>query len=256
MTASRMPFVAVLGATEDEPPPGIDPAAELAELRLVGTADEVPGAIAEVDAVFSWGAPRAWLRDAFPRAAKLRWVQSASDGVDGLLFPELVASDVIVTNARGVFDDAIAEWAIAAIVAFTTGLQTSIVDQAAGRWTHDRRRDPVAGRHLVVVGPGPIGRAAAIRARALGMSVEAVGRAARTDDVLGSVAGPDGFHQALGRADHVLDALPLTEATTAMFDAKAFAAMRPTAFFVNVGRGRTVDEEALIDAVRGGTIAG
>jgi phosphoglycerate dehydrogenase-like enzyme len=108
----------------------------------------------------------------------------------------------------------------------------------------------------VVVGPGPIGRAAAVRALALGMTVEAAGRAARTDEVFGSVAGPEGFHEVLGRADHVLDALPLTAATTALFDAKAFAAMRPTAFFVNVGRGRTVDEEALIDAVRDGTIAG
>ena len=251
-----MPVVAILGATADDPPPGIDPAASLAELRYAGTADEVPGAIAEADAVFSWGAPRGWLRDAFPAAAKLRWVQSASDGVDGLLFPELTSSVVAVTNARGVFDDPIAEWAIAAIVAFTTGLQASIVDQTAGRWTDGRRRDPVAGRHLVVVGPGPIGRATAVRARALGMTVEAVGRAARTDDVFGSVSGPDDFHQALGRADHVLDALPLTAPTTAMFDAKAFAAMRPTAFFVNVGRGRTVDENALIEAVRDGTIAG
>jgi phosphoglycerate dehydrogenase-like enzyme len=251
-----MRVVAVLGATADEPPPGIDPAGSLAELRFVGTVEEVPHAIADADAVFSWGAPRAWLSDAFPAAGKLRWVQSASDGVDGLLFPELASSDVVVTNARGVFDDPIAEWAIGAIVAFTTGLQTSIVDQAAGRWTDGRRRDPVAGRHLVVVGPGPIGRAAATRAQALGMTVEAVGRAARIDEVFGSVAGPEGFHETLGRADHVLDALPLTEATTAMFDAKAFAAMRPTAFFVNVGRGRTVDEEALIDAVRDGTIAG
>jgi phosphoglycerate dehydrogenase-like enzyme len=88
------------------------------------------------------------------------------------------------------------------------------------------------------------------------MTVEAVGRSERTDDVLGPVAGPDGFHEALGRADHVLDALPLTEGTGAMFDAKAFDAMRPSAHFVNVGRGRTVDEDALIDAIRSGAIAG
>ena len=55
-------------------------------------------------------------------AAKLRWIQSASDGVDGLLFPALVESDVVVTNARGVFDDPIAEWVIGAIVAHATGL--------------------------------------------------------------------------------------------------------------------------------------
>ena len=88
------------------------------------------------------------------------------------------------------------------------------------------------------------------------MTVEAVGRSERTDEVLGPVAGPEGFHAALGRADHVVDALPLTEATRAMFDASAFGAMRSTAHFVNIGRGATVDEDALIDAIRSGAVAG
>jgi len=250
------PVVAVLGATAAEPPPGIDPARELAELRFAGDADGVATAVANADAIFSWGALRSWIEDAFARATRLRWIQAASDGVDGLLFPALVASDVVVTNARGIFDDPIAEWAIGAMVAFTTGLHTSVVDQAKRVWTDGRRRDRVAGQHLVVVGPGPIGRATATRATALGMTVEAVGRSERADDVFGRISGPDGFHEALSRADHVLDALPLTDGTRAMFDAKAFDAMRPTAHFVNVGRGATVDEDALIDAVRSGAIAG
>jgi phosphoglycerate dehydrogenase-like enzyme len=88
------------------------------------------------------------------------------------------------------------------------------------------------------------------------MTVEGVGRAARHDPELGDVAGPDGLLDALGRADHVLDAVPMTEATRGMFDAAAFAAMRPTARFYNVGRGATVDEHALIDALAAGSIAG
>ena len=256
MSDRERPIVAVLGATADEPPPGIQPALDLADVRYAGTPDEVAKAIADADVIFSWGARRSWLEDTFAEAARLRWIQSASDGVDGLLFPALAASDVIVTNARGIFDDPIAEWAIAAIVAFTTGLHTSVVDQTHGRWTEGRRRDRVAGQHLVVVGPGPIGSATATRARALGMTVEGVGRTQRADEVLGEVAGPDGFHEALGRADHVLDALPLTPATRAMFDAKAFDAMRPTAHFVNIGRGATVDEDALVDAIGSGAIAG
>jgi phosphoglycerate dehydrogenase-like enzyme len=256
MSDRARPIVAVLGATADEPPPGIETALELAEVRYAAEPDDVAPAMGDADAVFSWGARRGWIEDAFADATRLRWIQTASDGVDGLLFPALAASDVVVTNARGIFDDPIAEWAIAAMVAFTTGLHTSVVDQTKGVWTDGRRRDRVAGQHLVVVGPGPIGRATATRARALEMSVEAVGRNVRTDEVLGDVAGPDGFHEALGRADHVLDALPLTPDTRAMFDAKAFDAMRPTAHFVNVGRGATVDEDALIDAIRSGAIAG
>jgi len=253
---SERPIVAVLGATADEPPPGIEPAFDLADVRYARTSDDVPAVIPDADAIFSWGARRSWLEDVFADATRLRWIQSASDGVDGLLFPALVESDVVVTNARGIFDDPIAEWAIAAIVAFTTGLHTSVVDQTKNVWTDGRRRDRVAGQHLVVVGPGPIGRATASRARSLGMTVEAVGRSERTDDLLGPIVGPDGFHEALGRADHVLDALPLAPGTHAMFDAKAFDAMRSTSHFVNIGRGATVDEDALIDAIRSGAIAG
>jgi phosphoglycerate dehydrogenase-like enzyme len=107
-----------------------------------------------------------------------------------------------------------------------------------------------------VVGPGPIGRATASRARLLGLTVEAVGRSAREDDVLGTVHGPEALHGALGRADHVLDALPMAAGTRQLFDAAAFAAMRPTALFYNVGRGGTVDESALIEALRSGAIGG
>jgi phosphoglycerate dehydrogenase-like enzyme len=226
------------------------------ELRYAADGDAVRAVIGPADAVYFWRAKRDWLEEAFGAAERLRWIQTASDGVDGLLFPALAASDVVVTNARGVFDDPIAEWVVAAMLAFASGLHTSIVDQMRVGWTDGRRRERLAGQHLVVVGPGPIGRATALRARALGFTVEGVGRSARTDEVLGTVQGPDGLQAALGRADHVLDALPLAEGTERLFDAAAFAAMKPGARFYNVGRGGTVDEPALIEALRSGAIAG
>ena len=250
------PVIAVLGASADEPPPGIDEAARDAELRFAADGHALRSQIADVDAIYYWRAERAWVEDSFDVAARLRWIQTASDGVDGLLFPALASSDVAVTNARGVFDDPIAEWVIGSILAFATGLLTSIVDQTRGEWTDGRRRERVAGQHLVVVGPGPIGRATASRARALGMTVEAVGRAERTDEVFGRVHGPEALHETLERADHVLDALPYAAGTHAMFDVDAFAAMKPSARFYNVGRGGTVDEPALVDALRTGAIAG
>lgn len=251
-----MPVVVVLGASADERPPGIEPAEDVADVRYAPDAATLRAGIAEADALFFWRAKRAWVQDAFDGAVRLRWIQSASDGVDGLLFPALVASDVAVTNARGVFDDPIAEWVIAAIAAFTTGLHRSMRDQGTGAWVEGRQRARLAGQRLAVVGPGPIGRATARRARAFGLSVEGVGRARRRDPDLGYVVGPDGLRDVLARADHVLDALPLTDATRSMFDADAFAAMRPTAHFYNVGRGGTVDEAALTAALREGTIAG
>ena len=226
------------------------------DLRYAADGDALRDAIGDAEGLYFWRAKREWLEGAFPAAERLRWIQTASDGVDGVLFPALVASDVVVTNARGVFDDPIAEWVIAAILAFTTGLQTSIVDQTRAGWTDGRRRERVAGQHLLVVGPGPIGRATASRARLLGLTVEAVGRSPREDDVFGMVHGPDALHDGLGRADHVLDALPMAEGTRELFDTAAFAAMRPTARFYNVGRGGTVDEPALVEALRSGAIGG
>jgi phosphoglycerate dehydrogenase-like enzyme len=88
------------------------------------------------------------------------------------------------------------------------------------------------------------------------MTVEGIGRTPRADDALGAVHGPEGLADALGRADHVLDALPLAPGTRHLFGEAAFAAMRPSARFYNVGRGGTVDEAALIDALRDNRIAG
>lgn len=255
---SDRPVAVVLGTDEADPPPGIEAAAAHLDLRYASDGDALPPAITDADAVFFWRAEGAWLREAWPHANRLRWVQSASDGVDALMFPELVASGVEVTNARGVFEDAIAEWVIGAMLAFASRILEQRDRQVRGEWD-STTRERLAGSRLLVVGPGPIGRATAIRARALGMEIQAAGRAARDDDVFGTIVATgdtEAFHAALGRADHVLDALPLTPATHGLFDASRFAAMRRTARFYNVGRGDTVDEPALIDALEHGSIAG
>jgi phosphoglycerate dehydrogenase-like enzyme len=248
--------VLVFRADPAAPPPGIERATELAEITFAPDPDALGERIADAEVLFFYRATRAPLLDAFPKASSLRWIQTASAGVDGLLFPDLVASDVTVTNARGVFDDSIAEWTLGVMLAFATGIVTSVRDQGDRRWNDDRRTQRLAGARLLVVGPGPIGRATARLARASGMEVEAVGTNEREDPDIGHVHGPDGFHAALARADFVLDSLPLTEQTRHRFDAAAFASMRPSARFLNVGRGATVDEAALIDALREGRIAG
>jgi phosphoglycerate dehydrogenase-like enzyme len=130
------------------------------------------------------------------------------------------------------------------------------VDGTQARWDDERGTQRLAGQRLLVLGPGPIGRATARRARDLGMAVTAVGRAPRPDDLFDRVGGPQDLHAMLGEADVVFDALPLTPGTRHYVDAAALAAMQPTARFVNVGRGATVDEAALVDALREGRIAG
>jgi phosphoglycerate dehydrogenase-like enzyme len=252
------PVVVVLGAAVQDPPPGIEAAADAVELRYAPDGEALPGVIADADGLFFWRAEGEWLRAALPSAPRLRWVQSASDGVDAVLSPQLVERDIEVTNARGVFDDAIAEWVIGAMLAFTSRILHQRDAQATHEWAH-RTTERLAGARLLVVGPGPVGRAVAVRAKALGVHVGAAGRTARSDDLFGTVVSTSDlatFDWALRKADHVVDAMPLTDATRHLFDADRFAAMRPSARFYNVGRGATVDERALAEALAAGAIAG
>lgn len=250
------PVVVVMGADTETRLPGIEKANQVAELRFAPDLDELSRLLPDADALFVWRLDPTWLPGLWPVPSRIRWIQTASAGVDALLFPELIESDVVVTNAAGVFDEPIAEWVLAAMLAFTTGIHTSIVDQQQREWTSGRTTERLEGARLVVVGPGPIGRATAARALALGMSVALVGRQPRRHETFGDVVGVDQLHRALNDADHVLDALPLTEQTRGLFDAAAFSAMPPRARFYNVGRGGTVDEPALVEALRAGTIAG
>jgi phosphoglycerate dehydrogenase-like enzyme len=246
----------VLGTAESEPPPRIGDVAALAEVAYASGADELVDKIAGAEIVFFWRPEPGLLEPAWPNAGSLRWIQSASAGVNSVLFPALVQSDVIVTNARGVFDEPIAEYVVGLLIAFAKGFPQTFEDQRRREWGY-RWTEPIAGKHLVVVGPGPIGRAIGRAVRALGMRVSAVGRTARGGgDVFDAIRGSEELHAALAEADYVVDTMPLTDATRHTFDSAAFAAMRPSARFLNVGRGATVDEGALIDALRSGRIAG
>ena len=250
------PTVVVMGATAEEPPPGIDEAATMADVSFAGSASALAEAIADTDAVFAWHSVRELLPEVWPKAGRLRWIQSASDGVDWLLFPELVESDVVVTNARGIFDRAIAEYVVGLMLAFAKDLLGVVEGHRQREWRH-RPTELLAGKRLLVAGVGPIGRAIGRAGRDLGMEVRGVGRRARSgDDVFQSIAGTDGLAAAATWADYVVDALPATPATNHLFDASVFDSMRRSARFINVGRGTTVVEGALIDAIREERIGG
>ncbi len=250
------PVVVVLSSADD-PPPGIERAERSADVRFASTAVELREAFgAGASVVFGWDYDADLLPQVWEAAGGLRWIQTASAGVDRLLFPELAGGDVVVTNARGVFDEPIAESVLGYIVAFATGLPATVRDTAERRWRH-RNTERVAGTRLVVVGPGPIGRAAGRLAKAIGMHVEAVGRSARDrEEPFERIRGPEDLIDALAKADYVLDALPLTGRTRHLFDDLAFGAMKPSARFLNVGRGGTVDTDALVRVLGARRIAG
>lgn len=250
------PTVAVLVRGPEDGPAGMEDVRASATLRYAATTVELREALADADALFVWDFTSKKVRDAWDGASTgLRWVHVASTGVDPVLFPELVDSDVVLTNSREVFDGPIAEYVAGCVLALRRDLLGTLAFQRRHEWRHRETRR-VAGQSAVVVGAGPIGRATAVMARALGCRVRVVASRRRDDDEFGVVYGVDELDGLLEDADVVIAALPLTSGTRGLFDARRLAAMKAAALFVNVSRGAVVDEDALVGALRDGRLAG
>jgi phosphoglycerate dehydrogenase-like enzyme len=253
--ANGRPRVVVLGGIAD-PPPGADILASVVDVAVADTPDELVAEIGDAEIVFAWRPDGGLLASGWEKATALRWIQSSSAGVDQLLFPELAESEVILTNAAGIYDDAIAEWVLGTMLVFAKGLIGVLDRQRRREWRH-HETEVLARKKVLVAGVAGIGRAVARRCHGMGMRVRGVGRTARPgEEPFEVVVGTDELADAVTWADYVVDALPGTAATRALFDRNVFAQMRPNARFVNVGRGSTVDEDALIEALRDGDIAG
>ena len=248
--------VVVMGATLEDPPPGIGVIADAVDLAFADEVEALADALHGSDVLFAWRPRGQLLSEAWKDAADLRWIQSASAGVDALLFPELVRSRVVVSNARGVFDDAIAEYVVGLILLFSKGLIGVLDAQRRAEW-RPRETERLEHKRVVVAGIGPIGRTIARSCTAMGMQVRGVGRTARPrDDEFGRVFAAEDLAEAVGWADYVVNALPATADTRRLFDAAVFAAMKPGSRFLNVGRGSTVDEPALVRALEEGRLGG
>lgn len=250
----EQPTIAVLTAPGVEPPPGIEEIEARADVRFADT-DGLADAVSGADALLLWDFFSTAVRDVWPAASSLRWIHVAAAGVDKLLFDELRDSDVVVTNARGVFDRPIAEFVLASVLALAKDLHTSHDDQRERRWQHRETRT-VVGESALIVGTGAIGRETARLLSAVGMDVRGAGRTARGGDPdFGEIVESANLAQHVGWADHVVIAAPLTEQTRGLVDASVLAAMKSTAHLVNIGRGEIVDEDALLDTLTSGGIA-
>lgn len=241
----------------DEPPPGLDDAVgDGADLRYARSPEEVAEALAAADAALVWDIATPHFLEAFPKADGLRWVHTASAGVDHVLSEDVVQSGVTVTNSKGVFDPGIAEWVLGTMLLFAKDLIGSLHLQRERTWEH-RDSEMLRGKRLLVVGAGSIGREVAKLAGAAGMQVSGIARSERPHDPdFGRVAPQHELHDRLPEADYVVVTAPLTEETRGMFGPKEFAAMKDMARFLNVGRGPIHQEDALIEALRTGGIAG
>ena len=248
-----MPQLAVL--VDREPPPNLAAIAELVQVRTADAAG-LPAALEGAEALLTWDFLTPALAGAWPSADRLRWVHTASAGVDNVLIPEVAASEVVVTNSRGVFDGALAEYVLGLVLAFAKDLPGTWERQRRKEWQH-RDTQRLAGTTAVVVGVGPVGRTIARLLRAFGVRVHGVGRTARGDDPdFGSVTASADLAALLPDADWLVLVAPLTAATRGLVGAAELAALPPTARLINVGRGGLVDEAALAAALAEGRLAG
>jgi phosphoglycerate dehydrogenase-like enzyme len=240
---------------------------------VVNTRDEDHAAveIVEADAIFGYLTPRL-----LKASTKLRWAQSPTASMEKYLYPDLVASKVVVTNMRGIFSDVIADHVFGFILCFAKNFHAYIRQQSQGVWhmlgrpegelpgyggpgevhPSDREAITLADCTLGVVGLGGIGAETARRGLAFGMRVLAVDPRAETAPDGVTLVRPDRLADVLGQSDFVVIAAPHTPETFKLFNRERIRQMKRTAYLINIGRGVIVDLAALTAALQAGEIAG
>jgi phosphoglycerate dehydrogenase-like enzyme len=240
-----------------------EPQLEILAKKLVGTkivvgnsAEAFAGVAANARVLCNWSGSLELFRKVFAMCPNLQWIHSRSVGLGRTLFPELSESSVQLTNGSGVFSPSLGEFTVGAILYFAKDFRRMIRNQMAGRWeAFDVTM--AEGKTVGIVGYGDIGRAVAARVRPLGMKVLALKRhTAHVDPLVDEIFGPEKRVEMISRTDYIVVATPLTAETRGMIGEAEFAAMKPTAVVINVGRGPVIDEKAIVRALTEGRIKG
>jgi phosphoglycerate dehydrogenase-like enzyme len=230
------------------------------QVEVVSVEDEaaLPAALADAEVFVGWRVPPEY----FSAAGQLRWLHSASAGVEDCLFPALVESEVILTNSTGLHATCIPEHVLGTMLILARNFHEAQRLQQRAEWNRfaviafaGGIRELHGGR-LAVLGAGPIGANLARIAGALGMQIRVVRRDPGRPVDGAEVCGPAQLHEVLGWADFVVVAVPLTEETRGLIGVAELRAMRADAFLINIARGEVIDETALVECLRAGGLAG
>ena len=257
MTASRTILVAIYSRflAWNIPPTNVDALRERFPQHTflhARSTDEALELIGAAEIVFA-----AFLRPpVFEAAAKLKWIHSPAAGLEGMLFPAMIESPLVVTNSRGLSADTIAEHVLTVVLALFRKLPLAVEAQRLREWAQarlvaDTPLQTIAGSRVLIVGLGAIGLAAAQRFTSLGAHVEAVRRRPELPhpSCVERAVSTDHLLELLPSADVVVLAAPETAATRHLIGRRELAAMRPGSVLVNVSRGALVDEAALLDTL-------
>lgn len=229
-----------------------------------GPSPEALAAVRGAEVYLGYGIPRPLLEAATaPPEGRLRWAHSGAAGVGGSLYPEMRESGVLFTNSAGIHAEPMADTVLAMILHFARGLDFAVRAQAEGRWVKepfeaaDAPVRELAELTAGILGLGGIGRAVARRLAALGVRVLAVRRSgAEGPPGVELVRGEDPLGRLLERSDVLVVTVPETAETRGMIGRAELERLPPGAVVVNVARGRIVDEEALVEALRAGRLRG
>lgn len=222
-----------------------------ADLRAVTDPALLDAELAQAEVLVTVSCPPEVAR----QAHRLRWIQMTSAGIDPLLPWREKLGHRIITNARGMHADQMADYAMAAMFMLHWDVPRILRDQAGAVWRREPKA-PLAGRTLGVVGLGAIGQEIARRARCAGMAVLGVNRSGQAVEGVAEVHAQARLPDVLPRCDFVALVVPATAETNGLIDAAALRCMKPTACLINFARGSVVDEQALIGALRDGIIRG
>lgn len=208
-----------------------------------------------------YGFPRE-LFDAVSNGTELKWVHTASAGVGGSLYPEMVSSPITLTNSAGIHAQPVADSILASVLYFARGLDIARAAQTNREWSSasfsaaDTPLHELLGTRIGILGYGGIGKAAGRRARSLGMNVVGYKRRSAEEADVEIATGPAGLERILRESRYVVLCLPHTADTEQILNAETIGWLRPDAVVINVGRGELIEEDALIDALTSGRIRG
>lgn len=227
-------------------------AAPNVELVVARDAAAAIAAAPRADAVIGFCSP-----ELLSRGKHIRWIQVMSAGVERCLVnnPAIAERGILVTNMQRVAGPVMAEHVMAMALSFARGLPGYLRNQERGAWEQPTDETTSAfalqGKTMLIAGLGGIGTEVARRAHAFEMRIVATDASNRPPpDFVSHVGPPEELLTLAREADVIVNTLPHTPQTTGLFDTKIFAAMKPRAIFINVGRGKTVDTDALVKALQ------
>jgi phosphoglycerate dehydrogenase-like enzyme len=225
------------------------------DVTLVPVDDEEVD-LSEVAGAIRWGVDADAFTSFLDRAPKVRWLHSPGAGVERWPLDAVRERGITLTNGAGTFAIPIAEWVLSAMLTAAKRSRDADEAQRAHRWAGDLVSDELYGRTLLVLGGGGIGQQIIDRAAAFGMRIWASNRSGRPIANVERTVTGDAWRDLLDQAHFVVVTVPLTEETRGLVGADELARMRSDAWLLNVGRGATLDEDAVLDAVADGRIAG